>query len=274
MTEHLPEKRPTELPGSRATPARVYDALLRGKDNYAVDREVADRIRRREPNAELIARENREFLRRVVAYLVGEAGIRQILDLGSGLPEQDNVHQVAQHIAPQTRAVYVDIDPIVARHGQARLVDNPNTAVITADLRDVDTVLHHAQTRRLIDFSQPWALLGVAVFHFVPEDPCDIVAAYRAHMPPGSYLALSHLSQDATTPEMAEEGVRIYQDVNAPLVLRSHAEIAGIFTGLPLVEPGLPLIMNWRPPISPRDPERAWLFGGVGRLPTSAAALH
>ncbi|WP_052810105.1 SAM-dependent methyltransferase [Streptomonospora alba] len=252
----------------KATPARVYDALLGGKDNYAADRAAAARIKAREPNAELVVHANRAFLRRAVTYLVANAGIRQIIDLGSGLPEQDNVHQVAQTIAPETRVVYVDNDPIVATHGHARLADNPNTAVITADLRDTTTVMDAPETRHLIDPTQPWALLAVAVFHFIPEDPAEIVAAYRAHMPPGSHLALSHLSQDATTPEVAEEITRTYaEQATAPMVLRSREEITRIFARMALVPPGLALIMNWRPPVAPVAPDRVWLFGGVGRLP-------
>ncbi|MBB4932807.1 O-methyltransferase involved in polyketide biosynthesis [Lipingzhangella halophila] len=262
------EPRPTfppDIPTDRPTPARIYDALLYGKDNYQVDRDAAARALTHEPNARLVVHENRAFLRRVVEYLVNEAGIRQIIDLGSGLPTQDNVHQVAHAIAPETRVVYVDNDPIVLAHGQALLADNPHTRVITADLRDVDTVLNHPDTRQLIDFTQPWALLSVAVFHFIPEDPQSIVAAYRAHMPTGSHLALSHLSQDATTPETAAEITAIYEQATAPMVLRSYQDIAGIFTGFRLVPPGLPLIMNWRPGIAPTDPERVWLYGGIGR---------
>ncbi|MBX9391861.1 SAM-dependent methyltransferase [Streptomonospora nanhaiensis] len=259
---------PAGFTTTRATPARIYDTLLGGKDNYAVDREAARRILEREPNAQLIVKENRAFLRRVVSYLVGECGIRQIIDLGSGLPEQDNVHQVAQRIAPGTRVVYVDNDPIVLAHGRARLADNPDTAVVSADLRDADTVLHHPDTRALIDLTRPWALLAVAVFHFIPQqDPAHILDAYRALMPPGSCLALSHLSQDATTPEVAEEITRIYQDATAPLVLRSRAEIARLFAGMEMAEPGLDLIMRWRPPTPPIRPERVWLYGGVGRHP-------
>ncbi|GAA1748872.1 SAM-dependent methyltransferase [Streptomonospora arabica] len=255
----------------QATPARIYDALLGGKDNYAADREAADRIKQKEPNAELIVHNNRAFLRRVVTYLVAEAGIRQIIDLGSGLPTQDNVHHIAQQIAPETRVVYVDNDPIVLAHDRARLADNPNTTVVTADLRESAAVLGATETRQLIDFSQPWALLSIAVFHFIPDDPGSIIDAYRAHMPPGSHLALSHLSQDATTPETAAEITRIYQDATAPMVLRTREQIHGIFAGMELVEPGLPLIMQWRPPVEPRFPEQVWLFGGVGRIPQPPA---
>ncbi|GAB3450140.1 SAM-dependent methyltransferase [Streptomonospora sediminis] len=262
---------PPPFTTNQPTPARVYDALLGGKDNYAADREAADRSRAREPNAELVVRANRDFLRRTVTYLVRDAGIRQIIDLGSGLPEENNVHQVAHATAPQTRVVYVDNDPIVLAHGRAHLADNPNTTVVSADLRDPDAVMGALETRSLIDPARPWALLAIAVFHFVPEDPGGIVAAYRGHMPPGSHLALSHLSQDATTPGIADAITRIYQDATAPMVLRTRDQIAQIFAGMTMVPPGLPLIQQWRPTIEPEAPERVWLFGGVGYLPEPSA---
>ena len=258
------------LPGvntDRPTPARVYDYLLSGKDNYPADRVAAASVEAREPNSRLIVAQNRMFLRRVVTYLVRDAGIRQIIDLGSGLPTQDNVHQIAQRHAPDTRVIYVDNDPLVLAHGHALLADNSNTAVVTADIRAPERVFTDPDTQRLIDLDQPWALLAVALFHFIPEDPLAVIAPFRERMAPGSYLGLSHLSHDATTPETARHVTEVYTTATAPLVLRTRQEIATAFTGFDLIPPGLQLIMDWRPDHPPTSPEDVWLFGGVGHIP-------
>ena len=174
-------------------PARIYDYFLGGKDNFPADREVAEQVVAIAPVARDIVEDNRAFLRRAVRLLAGEAGIRQFIDLGSGLPTQGNVHEIAQAAVPDARVVYVDNDAMVVTHSRALLAGD-NTAAIEADLRDPDSVMGHPEVRELIDFDQPIALLLMAILHFVPddEDPYGIVARFRDALPAGSYLALSH----------------------------------------------------------------------------------
>ncbi|GAA3726213.1 SAM-dependent methyltransferase [Salinactinospora qingdaonensis] len=257
---------PPLISADTPTPARIYDYLLGGKDNFAVDRDAARALEQHAPHSRALARENRRFLERVVRYLVAEAGIRQIIDLGSGLPTQDNVHQIAQRHAPETRVVYVDHDPIVLAHSQALLAENDRTAVITADIAESERIRSHPETRALIDFTQPWALLCMALFHFV-EDPSDIVAAFRAHMPSGSFLALSHGTHESTEPEDVDNVKRVYQSTTSSLLLRTPAEIAAIFTGFELVDPGLVPVMEWRSDSEPLRFDSAGGYGGVAVLP-------
>jgi S-adenosyl methyltransferase len=255
-------------------PARIYDYFLGGKDNFPADREVADQLLAIAPVARDVVEDNRAFLRRAVRYLVGEAGIRQFVDLGSGLPTRGNVHEIAQEVASDTRVVYVDNDPMVVTHSRALLAGD-NTAAIEADLRDPDSVMRHPEVRELIDFDQPIALLLMAILHFVPddEDPYGIVARFRDALPAGSYLALSHGTRDIParpdmSPEaMAEMGAkveRLYQLTTASLVTRTHAQVERFFDGFDLLDPGLVEIQLWRP-----DEADALLpggfYGGVGR---------
>src|SRR5262245_49226429 len=178
--------------------ARIYDCLLGGKDNYAVDREAAGKILEIEPRAAAAARQNRDFLRRAVRFLAGEAGIRQFLDIGSGLPTADNVHQVAQALAPASRVVYADHDPVVLSHARALLTSSPEGACdyIDADLRDTPALI--TQAARTLDFTRPVAVLLIAVLHFIPDagDPAGIVRRLMAATPPGSYLVISHATPE------------------------------------------------------------------------------
>jgi hypothetical protein len=255
-------------------PARIYDYFLGGKDNFPADREVAEQVVAIAPVALDIVEDNRAFLRRVVRFLAGEAGIRQFVDLGSGLPTQGNVHEIAQATAPDARVVYVDNDAMVVTHSRALLAGR-NTVAIEADLRDPDSVMEHPEVRQLIDFDQPIALLLLAILHFVPddEDPFGVVARFRDALPAGSYLAISHGTRDIPartdmSPEaMAEMGAkveRLYQLTTASLVTRTRARVERFFDGFDLLDPGLVEIQLWRPdesePLLPGG-----FYGGVGR---------
>jgi S-adenosyl methyltransferase len=264
----------TKINTSVPNPARVYDYLLGGKDNYPADREVADQVVAIAPVAREVVGDNRAFLRRAVRFLTREAGIRQFIDLGSGLPTQGNVHQIAQAIAPDARVVYVDNDAMVVTHGRALLAGD-NTLAIKADLREPDVVLGHPEVRELIDFDQPIALLLVAILHFLPdeEDPAGIVARFRDALPTGSYLAISHATRDIpvrpdmSAAEMAEMGARVerlYQQTTAFLVTRTRAQVERFFDGVDLLDPGLVEIQRWRPD-DPNSILPGGFYGGVGR---------
>ena len=264
----------TRINTSVPNPARIYDYLLGGKDNYPADREVADQVVAIAPVTLEVVRDNRAFLRRAVGFLAREAGIRQFIDLGSGLPTHGNVHEIAQSIAPDARVVYVDNDPMVVTHSRALLAGD-NTVAIQADLRDPDAILGDPEVRKLIDFERPIALLLLAILHFIPDDqdPAGIVARFRDALPPGSYLAISHGTRDIperhdmTPAQMADMGTkveRLYQLPTAAIVTRTGAQIARFFDGLDLVDPGLVEIQRWRP-----DDQSSLLpggfYGGVGR---------
>jgi hypothetical protein len=255
-------------------PARIYDYFLGGKDNFPADREVAEQVVAIAPVARDIVEDNRAFLRRVVRFLAGEAGIRQFVDLGSGLPTQGNVHEIAQATVPDARVVYVDNDAMVVTHSRA-LLAGEHTVAIEADLRDPDSVLEHPEVRQLIDFDQPIALLLLAILHFVPDDqdPFGVVARFRDALPAGSYLAISHGTRDIPTrPDMSPEAMaemgakveRLYQLTTASLVTRTRARVERFFDGFDLVDPGLVEIQLWRPdesePLLPGG-----FYGGVGR---------
>jgi hypothetical protein len=255
-------------------PARIYDYLLGGKDNYPADREVAEQVVAVAPVTREVVRDNRAFLRRAVGFLTEEAGVRQFIDLGSGLPTHGNVHEIAQAIAPDARVVYVDNDAMVVTHSRALLADD-NTITVQADLREPDAILGHPEVRKLIDFDRPVALLLLAILHFVPndQDPHGIVARFRDLLPAGSYLALSHSTTDVpvrpdmTPAAMAEMGTkvqRLYQMTTTLIVPRTRTQVERFFDGFDLVDPGLVEIQRWRP-----DRQSSLLpggfYGGVGR---------
>jgi SAM-dependent methyltransferase len=251
------------------TAARMYDFWLGGHDNFAADRAAALAVSEAAPEAQLIAVENRKFLRRAVRYLAAGAGIAQFLDIGTGLPTQGNVHQVAQEINPDARVVYADNDPMVLAHSRA-LKTGGNTAVIEADLRATDTILNHHGTRALIDFSQPLAVLLVAVLHFISDnnDPHAIVAAICDALPPGSYLVVSHATGGIRRESAARVAEHYRKNVAAGATLRGRDEILRFFTGLELVDPGLVQVPYWRPDEpEPADAGNVWFLGGVGRKP-------
>ncbi len=255
-----------ELATSTPSPARIYDYFLGGKDNFPADREVAEAILALLPEAPALAQENRAFLRRAVRFLVGEAGIRQFIDIGAGLPTENNTHQVAQAVAPDARVVYIDNDPSVVTHGQALLAGN-STVVIQADLREPGMILQHPELLEVVDRTQPVAILVVSVLQLIADedDPAGIVAQLRDGVVPGSYLVLSHASADFW-PELGARIARLYQQVSAPLVTRSYAQIERLFAGLELVAPGLVPTHSWRPDDQAApDPKRFAGYAGVGR---------
>ena len=270
----LAEDWTTKIDTSVPNPARIYDYLLGGKDNYPADREVAEQLIAVAPVALEVVRDNRAFLRRAVSFLTGEAGIRQFIDLGSGLPTHGNVHEIARSIAPDARVVYVDNDAMVVTHSRA-LLAGEHTIAVQADLREPEAIVGHPEVRKLIDFDRPVALLLLAILHFVPDDqdPHGIVARFRDALPPGSYLAISHGTtdiperHDMSPAQMAEMGARVerlYQLPNASIVSRTRAQVERFFDGFDLVEPGLVEIQRWRP-----DSQSSLLpggfYGGVGR---------
>lgn len=263
---------PPGVDARRANAARVYNYLLGGRHNFLADRDVGRAIIAIEPNARAIFRANREFLGRAVRF-VSSAGISQFLDIGSGLPAEGNVHEVAQQANPAARVVYVDTDPVVIAHSQALLDRNENATAVEGDLREPAKILATDGVSRLLDLTQPVALLLVAVLHFITdaEDPWHIVAALREALAPGSYLVLCH-GTDEGKPAVARAGEKVYaRSVSAPLVMRSRAEIRRFFAGFELVEPGLVTIPAWRPDPAaglPADDGRFWGgLVGVARKP-------
>jgi hypothetical protein len=232
---------------STPNPARIYDYLLGGKDHFPADEAAAKELLALVPEAREGARENRAFLGRAVRYLAGEAGVRQFLDLGTGMPTQGNVHEVAHQIAPDARVVYVDHDPVVHVHANALLTSDTTTAIL-GDLRQPYLVTRHPKARALLDLDQPVAVLLVAVVHFVTdaEDPPGIVAYFRDALAPGSFLVVSHATGDFR-PDVADEVTAVYDKASAPLVLRSRDEVARLFEGFDLVSPGLVQPAAWRP---------------------------
>jgi hypothetical protein len=247
--------------------ARIYDALLGGKDNYAVDRAAADAIIRQVPDARKAAHDNRRFLRRAVRFLAAEAGIRQFLDIGTGLPTKGPVHEVAQGICPDAHVVYVDYDPVVVTHAKALLANHNDTVIaIRGDLRSPQDILDDPELRELIDFDQPVAVLMIAILHFIvdEEDPYGLVSQFKSAMPPGSYLAVSHATSDNLSGKDKEEVQAVYDDATSRATPRSLAEIRKFFDGLAITEPGVVDISAWR---SKSHTARALFYGGIGRKP-------
>jgi hypothetical protein len=252
------------------SPARIYDFLLGGKDNYPADREAAQELLTAVPDARLFALENRAFLRRAVRYLAAEAGIRQFIDIGTGLPTQGNVHELAQQAAPGAHVVCIDNDPVVLAHGRAMLHGVASTAIIQHDLREPAAVLADPDLAKLIDFAEPVALLLVAVLHFIPDDddPAAVIGQLVDALPSGSHVALSHATVDSR-PESVK-GERAYDRATAQAHARTRDEVAALLTGLELVEPGLVWGPQWRPEPAAapgEDPGRSHLYVAVGRKP-------
>jgi hypothetical protein len=266
-----PDWVPPGVDTQRANAARVYDYLLGGTHNFRPDREAARALAAVEPSARIIARANRDFLGRAVRFLAS-AGIRQFLDIGSGIPTQGNVHEVAQLADPDARVVYADIDPVAIAHSKAILAGNPNAAIIDADIRAPDTILSAGTTRKLIDFSQPVGLLLVAVLHFISEaeDPWHLVGRLRDALAPGSYLVLCHGTDEDRPPAVAAAEKVYNRSVATRVHLRSRADVERFFDGFNLVDPGLVYIPAWRPGSPgdlPDDPAKYFGLVGVGRKP-------
>ena len=253
--------------------ARMYDYFLGGKDHFAADRQTAEEGLRQWPTVRSAVRENRAFLGRVVRHLVAEAGIRQFLDIGTGLPSAGNVHEIAQHIAPESRIVYVDNDPIVLAHARALLTSGPHgaTAYIDADLRRPGEILSHPALRETLDLSQPVALILVAVLHFIPDEdnPAALVSALLDALPSGSYLAASHVTPEHDPARVAGLA-RIYRASGVTGQIRTAEEFADLaFTGLEMVDPGVVMVSDWRPDdAGPRPlPAEVSLYCGLARKP-------
>ncbi|WP_067835372.1 SAM-dependent methyltransferase [Nocardia lijiangensis] len=258
---------------SKPHPARRYDYWLGGKDNFPADRDSADAVAEAFPTVRLAAVENRNFLRRAVTYLAAEAGIRQFLDIGTGLPTAGNVHEIAQGIAPESRIVYVDNDPIVLVHARTLLDSSPEgaTAYLDADLRDPDRILTHPDLTGTVDLTEPIALMLVAIMHFITDDeaPYGLVRQLSEALPSGSYLVMTHATNDHLTDEDLAETKRANKRSGVPFQLRSTAEFRQFFTGFDLVPPGITSVMTWRPEVwrpHPR-PEAVSMLGAVARIP-------
>jgi hypothetical protein len=257
--------------------ARVYDVFLGGKDNFAVDREVAAAVNQIHPNGSVMAGVNRALLGRVVRFLTAEVGIRQFLDLGSGLPTQGNVHQIAHAIDPDTHVVYVDNDPMVLAHGRALLADNQTTTVVMADIRRPDEILAHGEIRKYIDFTRPVGLLAFAILHHFTdeEDPARAAAVLRDAVPSGSHMGLSHFFNPGDElPEAAREAEEVEKTFTEKLGtgrFRTRPEIMSYFGGWEMLEPGLVPSGDWRPDPHAAQVERTLTYetfaAGVARKP-------
>lgn len=287
-----PETPSFETPGPHSTDvdttvpsvARIYDYAIGGKDNFQVDREVAQELVRAVPEALLFARENRAFLGRAVRYLAAECGIRQFIDNGSGLPTEHNVHQIAQRADPDARVLYIDNDPVVLAYGRALLADNGNTTVVRADMTRPTEILADQRTDRLIDAGTPAALLYISVLHCIPDEaePGEVVARLLEAVPSGSYLVLSHIVSDDDA--VAAHFTELMTSRTNWGRVRTPTEVARFFEGLDLVEPGLVDVVDWRPdpgeqawpvesspfgefPADPAGPKTLWELGGIARKP-------
>jgi S-adenosyl methyltransferase len=251
--------------------ARTYDYLLGGAHNFAVDRELAGQVERVMPAARSAARVSRSFLARCVRFMVDQ-GIRQFLDIGSGIPTVANVHEVAQGIARDCRVMYVDKDPIAVAHSELMLVGNDHAKIVHADMRDPDSILDHPETRGLLDFDQPIGLLVLMMLHWLPNEtePWKLMARYRDALAPGSYLAITHVTADSEKPGVAEVTDLIKESRSADqLTERSYEQVLDLFGDFELVEPGLVGCPAWRP-TGPGDmsdtPEaNTMVYGGVAR---------
>jgi S-adenosyl methyltransferase len=259
---------PLPFDTSVANHARVYDYLLGGKDNYAADRAAVDAVLEIYPDLAFTARANRAFLGRAVRYLAGEAGIRQFLDIGTGIPTAGSTHEVAQAIAPEARVVYVDYDPIVLAHARALLTGEESgaTEYIHADLRDTPAVL--SQARQLLDFSKPVAITLIAILHAIPDsdNPHAIVARLLDAVPSGSYLAVSHMGLEFLPPEMRQDIMGIASRMShQQYTYRSREQLAQFFEGTDLVTPGLVQVEEWRPEPGKGQTGKSSLWCAVGR---------
>ena len=267
------DKVPSGIDPKTPSVARMYDYYLGGKDNFASDREAAEKVMRVLPNVRHAARENRAFLGRAVRFLA-QRGIHQFIDIGAGLPTRQNVHQVALEVAPESRIVYVDNDPIVLAHANALLADNPRTKVVEGDLHDPKAIIEHPQVRAHIDVERPVAVILCAIIHFVEDDgeATRIVSFLRDSLPPGGGLVLSHGSKGELSDETMSRAQDVYARTKGRLASRDHKGIRAFFSGLAQVEPGLVQVGAWRPEhdLEPEDPFGPGILGGVGLVTTPA----
>jgi SAM-dependent methyltransferase len=266
-----PKHNPTQLDLEQPSAARIYDYLLGGFHNFDVDRAAARKITGLLPDMPLYMRTNRTFLRRIVRFLTDQ-GIDQFLDLGSGIPTVGNVHEIAQQENPSARVVYVDNEPVAVTHSKTILEDNPKATVIQADIRQPDVILNHPETQRLLDFNKPTAVLLLSVLLFVTdEEAYRVVRSMREALVSGSYISISHPTDDDTPPDEGEQAKKLYAAMGTPVRVRSYNEVEKFFEGLELLEPGLVYVPLWRPEGSDdlflKDPELSAYYAGVGRKP-------
>jgi SAM-dependent methyltransferase len=259
---------------SRVHSARRYNYWLGGKDNYAVDRQSGDLIAAAFPTVRTMARENRGFLRRAVTHLAGEAGIRQFLDIGTGLPTADNTHEVAQRIAPGSRVVYVDNDPMVLVHARALLTSTPQgrTQYVEADLRDPEKILEREELVQTLDLTRPVALMLIAVLHFIRATPdaVRVVHTLLDALPAGSYLVASNATTDFSDPVTKARYESMIAAGQVDAFPRTAAEMAEIFAGLEMLDPGLVAVSDWRAEQEPQPrpyPGEVAVYGAVARKP-------
>jgi SAM-dependent methyltransferase len=261
-TDWIPAEIDTETPSA----ARLYDYYLGGGYHFESDRKLAQRIYQALPDTPHLARVNRAFLRRAAQYCATQ-GVDQFLDIGCGLPTTGAVHEVVQAVNPNAKVVYVDNEPVAVAHSELILQSNENATVLQGDLRKPETVLDHAETRRMLDLTRPVAVLTTAVMHFVSDEanPAALIARYRAAMAPGSYLVLSHATADASA--NVADAVKLYENSQNPGYLRTKAQVAAMLADFDLVEPGVVFVPEWRPesPEDAVDPERSSFYGVVGR---------
>jgi SAM-dependent methyltransferase len=261
---------PAEVDPDVPSVARIYDYLLGGSHNFALDRAMADKLLAVQPNVADIARRNRAFLRRVVQFMA-EEGVRQFLDLGSGIPTAGNVHEIAEQVAPGSRVVYVDYEGVAVAHSKLLLAENENAGVVQADVTRPDDVLGADETRRLIDFSQPVGLLAITIGHYLPptSDPARVFARYRDALAPGSHLALTHLTDDFSSVH-GDEIVETMKSTQNNVFPRTREQVLELFGDFDLVEPGLVTTSRWHPEhsVAPAvDPEEDGLYAGVAIKP-------
>jgi SAM-dependent methyltransferase len=247
--------------------ARVYDYWLGGKDNFAPDRAAAEAAMREDPNVVEGVRGNRAFLARAVRYLAGRAGVRQFLDIGTGIPAADNTHEVAQDVAPECRVVYVDNDPIVLAHARALLTSEPGgaTAYLDQDLRNVAEIIRAAAGT--LDFTEPVAVMLIGILHCIPDedDPAGVIRQLMDAVPPGSYLVISHPANDINSPGVGRLASRLNELMPVKLRFRARPEVARFFDGLELVEPGVVRAPEWRPDSDADLDNPAAVWAGVAR---------
>jgi SAM-dependent methyltransferase len=268
VVESLPDWVPGDIDLTTPSAARMYDYFLGGAHNFGVDRELARKVLEIAPDTPVVAQANRAFLHRAVRYLVSQ-GVRQFIDIGSGIPTEGNVHETAQREDPAVRVLYIDHDPVAVAHSELLLRDLPSTRVLRADLRRPDDILTSARLAEVIDLSQPVAVLMVAVLHFVPDDdrPLELISRFKDAVVPGSYLLLSHITGD-NRPAAGERVKALYRNAADPITLRSRPEIEGLFAGWDLLAPGVVWVPQWRPDWpgeADDDALASTMFGGLGR---------
>jgi hypothetical protein len=256
---------PSDVDVSKPNPARVYDYLLGGANNFEVDRGLAKRLIEMIPDVAFVVIENRSFLRRAVAYLA-QSGVDQFLDLGSGIPTVGNTHEVAQKINPACRVLYVDQEAVAVAHSELLLEESPQADILRGDVRRPEEILADPKTHAILDFSRPVAILMFAVVHFMDasDKPAEVIKAYRDATVPGSYLALSHATADGR-PELIDAVAEYSTKATMEGNLRTREEVVGFFDGYDLVEPGVVFTPEWRGELNVCEPWRAAVYAGVGK---------